>query len=192
MLSFLPKDCSGARYCRTIPAWGPVVVEEQKASCQTDWRKWASSSTVIPTPSQRESLFQTDPSPPNQFLQLEPPHSLKTRPQLLRAKFPNVSHHASERRPLPVFQIWVPHPIPFTCPPTILSQGQHLQRLRSEDLHPLKRHTPLISSAVLQIFRARTFHPSKQEHSSNSSDLPPRPFKAAGHISPTRSRFLNP
>lgn len=112
--SFLPKDCSGAGYCRTIPAWGPVLVEEQKVSCQTACRNWVSSSTGILTPSQRESLFQIDPSPPNQFLELEPPHSLKTGPQLLRAKFPNVSHHDSERCPLPVFQIWVPHPTPFT------------------------------------------------------------------------------
>lgn len=134
MQSFLPKDCSGAGYYRTIPAWGPVVVEEQKASCQTNCRKWASSSTVISTPSQRESLFQTDPSPPNQFLELGPPHSLKRGSQLLRAKSLNVSHHASERCPLPVFHIWVSHPTPFTCPPTILSQGQRLQICSSPNL----------------------------------------------------------
>ena len=81
------------------------------------------------------SLFHTEPSLPeellpNQFLELELPHALKTGPQLLRD---NVSYLElpimPQRAALQPNPSDPPTPTTVTLPPTALPQRQHPQAL---------------------------------------------------------------
>ena len=89
-----------------------------------------------------------------------------------------------------------PPAITFTHQATALPQSQRSPRTEIEDFYPVQgTASPFRPRVPHPILRVRTVQPSKQAHSSDSSELAPRAFKAGVISAPcprVRSLTLQP